>query len=74
MLPSTRSGGRRADSLARAGLNKREGSESKRADHVVGSFACGEPDMGCDLEVKVLSELDRKDRSEPQGVALRGRR
>jgi hypothetical protein len=30
--------------------------------------------MGCDLEVKVLSELDRKDRSEPQGVALRGRR
>lgn len=23
--------------------------------------------MGCDLEVKVLSELDRRDRSEPQG-------
>jgi len=24
--------------------------------------------MGCDLEVKVLSELGRRDRSEPQGV------
>lgn len=31
-------------------------------------FSRCEPDMGCDLEVQVLSELDRSDRSEPQGV------
>ena len=28
--------------------------------------------MGCDLEVKVLSELGRRDRSEPQGMCPRG--
>jgi len=30
--------------------------------------------MNCDLEVKVLSELDRRDRSEPQGDRPWGRR
>jgi hypothetical protein len=28
--------------------------------------------MGYDLEVKVLSELDRRDRSEPQGDVREG--
>jgi len=32
-----------------------------------GPFRC-EPDMVGNLKVKVLSELDRRDRSEPQGV------
>jgi len=42
-------------------------SVNGKARAMRGPFRC-EPDMVGDLEVKVLSELDRRDRSEPQGV------